>query len=110
MGSSANLMTRYSGAGSEGSNATIVGAGAATYFFNTQLLRNVFASNMNVWWQFNKTDKLLVIGVNNTSLGNVVTETFDQLPWLTWVAAQRRPTRTPRALWSSRSSSATPSR
>lgn len=53
-----DLMTRYSGAGSEGSNATIVGAGAATYFFNTQLLRNVFASNMNVWWQFNKTDKL----------------------------------------------------
>ena len=38
---------------------------------------------MNVWWQFNKTDKLLVIGVNNTSLGNVVTETYDQLPWLT---------------------------
>ena len=45
-----------------------------------------------MWWQFNKTDRLLVIGVNNTSLGNVVTETFDQLRGSrSWVAAPRRP-------------------
>ena len=78
MGSGANLIERYNGAGSEGSTMT----GAAQYFFDTSLLRNVFDSNINVWWQYNKNTKILKIGVNKTDQSNIVTENYTQLPWL----------------------------
>lgn len=80
-GSSQDFIDRYNGPASEGS--TMLGDDPAIYLFDTSLLVNVFKSNSNVWWQFDKTEQMLTIGVSNTALNSDVTETFDDLPWLT---------------------------
>ena len=79
MGSGADLIKRYNGTGSEGEQ---LGAGAAIYFFDTSILRNVFDSNLNVWWQYNKKNQILLIGVNKNAPNVTITETFSQQPWL----------------------------
>lgn len=79
MGSGADLIKRYNGTGSEGEQ---LGAGAAIYFFDTSILRNVFDSNLNVWWQYNKKNQILLIGVNKNATNVTITETANQQPWL----------------------------
>lgn len=79
MGSSENLVNRYNGPTSEGAGLPDE---PAIYYFDDSILRNVFQSNANVWWQFDKDEKTLTIGVNMAGGNIAVDETYDLVPWL----------------------------
>ena len=79
MGSSENLVNRYNGPTSEGAG---LGDEPAIYYFDDSILRNVFQSNANVWWQYDKDEKTLTIGVNMANVSSEVSETYDTVPWL----------------------------
>ena len=77
--SSENLVNRYNGPTSEGAGLPDE---PAIYYFDDSILRNVFQSNANVWWQFDKDEKTLTIGVNMAGGNIAVDETYDLVPWL----------------------------
>ena len=84
IGTSASLVTRYGHAGSEGA---LLGE-AALYFWDITLLRNVFQSNGNIWWEYDSDAATLRIGATNPNGNVTITERPDPVnvqndqPWL----------------------------
>lgn len=84
IGTSASLLNRYGNAASEGAAL----GEAALYFWDVTLLRNVFQSNGNIWWEYDSDAATLRIGATNPSGNVTITERPDPVnvqndqPWL----------------------------